>query len=347
VKRLSLTLPGPSDIAVGDAALDLLETGGGRAAVFIDENVDRLHGEQLRERWRGHRCEWFPVPAGERHKTLRTAERLYDRLATMRLERGECVVAVGGGVTGDIAGFVAATWRRGVDLIQVPTTLLAMVDASVGGKVAVDLPQGKNLVGAFHPARQVMVCPSFLATLPLRERWAGLAEVVKTALLAGGELFENVEASLEGLADGTVDAAGIIESCIAFKAAVVGRDPHERGERAVLNLGHTLGHALEAAGGFERLLHGEAVAWGLWAALSLSGLEAPRALRLVDRLPRVTLAGIARDEVIAHVRGDKKSAGGEPRFVLLDDVGRPRFGVRLDEPLWTAEVDRLLALGGD
>jgi 3-dehydroquinate synthase len=347
VKRLELTLPGRSEVFIGDGALEALTPTSGRLAVVVDENVERLHGERLRGLWQGHRCEWMTVPSGERHKTLRTAEALYERLGALRLERGERVVAVGGGVTGDLAGFVAATWRRGVEFIQVPTTLLAMVDASVGGKVAVDLPQGKNLVGAFHPAAQVLVDPSFLTTLPVRERWAGLAEVVKTALLAGGPLFDAVDDGLEAIAAGRSDATPVIESCVAYKAEVVARDPVERGERAVLNLGHTLGHALETAGGFERLLHGEAVAWGLRAALSLSGLDDARARRLVERLPCVSLAGLTRDEVIGHVRGDKKSEGGEPRFVLLDAVGKPRFGVRLDERRWTAEVDRLLALGAE
>ncbi len=229
--------------------------------------------------------------------------------------------------------------------MQVPTTLLAMVDASVGGKVAVDLPQGKNLVGAFHPAKQVLVDPSFLATLPLRERWSGLAEVVKTALLAGGTLFDLVDASLERLADGSIDAADVIEGCIAFKASVVARDPFEKGERAVLNLGHTLGHALESAGGYEQLLHGEAVAWGLHLALLLSSIDDDRAMQLLGRLPLPSLAGLTADDVHRHLKSDKKSVDGEPRFVLLDGVGRPRHGVRVDPKLWREVVDLLIALG--
>jgi len=343
---MSVVRSGSSEIVLGEGALGALAQGPGRLAVVVDENVARLHGERLRGVWADRPVAWLTVPSGETHKTLRTAEALYGELAALRLERGERIVAVGGGVTGDLAGFVAATWRRGVPFVQVPTTLLAMVDASVGGKVAVDLPQGKNLVGAFHPPRQVLIDSAFLATLPVRERWAGLAEVVKTALLSGGPLLEQVERELEALAEGTADAAEVIRSCVAYKASVCERDPREEGERAVLNLGHTIGHGLEAAGGYARLLHGEAVAWGLRGALALSGLSGGRESRLVERLPAVSLAGLGREEVVSQVLGDKKSAGGEPRFVLLDGVGRPRHGCRVDRASWEAEVDRLLALGG-
>ncbi len=324
-------------VFIGEGALHQLPDAPGRIAVVVDENVERLHGDRVRDAFAPHRPLFRTLPSGERHKRLATAEALYDWLAAIRLERGERVVAVGGGVTGDLAGFVAATWRRGVAFVQVPTTLLSQVDASVGGKVAIDLPAGKNLVGAFHPPSAVLIEPAFLETLPERELRAGEAEVVKTALLQGEPL-----ASL--LREGAASRAEVIAACVAFKAGVVAADPHEKGVRAILNLGHTLGHALEAAGGYERLNHGEAVSWGLRAALTLSGLPPTHlAWRLVERLPRADLSGIRADDLLAAMASDKKSFAGVPRFVLLDDLGKPRWNVGVAESEIRAVVGRLLA----
>lgn len=331
MRRVRVDVGPGYEVVLGAGALRELARAPGRVAVVVDENVDRLHGETLRAALAAHRPEFRVVPAGEEHKTLDAAGALYDWLAALRLERDERVVAVGGGVTGDLAGFVAATWRRGVPFVQVPTTLLAMVDASVGGKVAVDHPRGKNLIGAFHQPAQVLADTELLGTLPLRETWCGLAEVVKTALLAGDPLFGLVEGSLEALARGDGPLDDVVEQCVAFKARVVRTDPGERGERALLNLGHTVGHALEAVGGFRTLLHGEAVAWGLRAALALSGLDrGSPAWRLVERLPVPALPGLSVDDVLEAMRSDKKSVGGALRFVLLDAPGRARFGCELD-----------------
>lgn len=330
-------------VEIGPGALDGLSRESGRIAVVVDENVWALHEARLRAALEPHRPHFRTVPSGERHKTLGTAEALWDWLGSIRLERSERIVAIGGGVTGDVAGFVAATWRRGVRYVHVPTTLLAMVDSSVGGKVAIDAAGGKNLVGAFHQPAQVLADTSFLRTLPSREAWCGLAEVVKTALLAGGELFESVDRSLEAFAAGGLEVDELVASCVRFKAAVVARDPHEQGERAILNLGHTVGHAFEAASGFDRMLHGEAVAWGLRAALVLSGIGPDsRAARLVSRLPAVSLAGLDVAGVRAAMSSDKKSVGGLPQFVLLDGVGQPRWGCRVDE----GTVERMLQLLG-
>lgn len=241
------------------------------------------------------------VPAGEAAKTLEIAERLWTEL---RGGRGATIAAVGGGSTTDVVGFVAATYLRGVPWVALPTTLTGQVDASIGGKTGIDLPEGKNLVGAFHFPYTVVLDPEVLATLPPRERRAGMAEVVKTGLLSGRPVWELPEEET-------------IRACAAYKAAVVLSDPYETdGRRTVLNLGHTFAHALEAASRYE-LPHGEAVALGLLAALRLSGLDT----RVVDDLLRPRPVRVDPDAAWAALTRDKK---GEGVFVLLEEPGRPR-----------------------
>lgn len=328
MRRVAVEAERRYEVLIGDGALASLMPFERRMAVFVDENVERLHGETLRTRFVGRRFEVFDVPSGERHKTLASAARAYDWLAERRFERAETVVAIGGGVTGDLAGFVAATWLRGVPFVQVPTTVLAQVDASVGGKVAVDHPAGKNLIGAFHDPVQVIADTSLLSTLPEREVWAGLAEVVKTALLAGGALLDAVDEGLEGFVVSPASLEDVIAGCVTHKASVVQRDPKERGERATLNLGHTIGHALERLAGYEGILHGEAVAHGLRAELALSGFDdASREMRLVRRLKVPPLGRVRGDDVLAATRSDKKVSGARARFALLDAPGRPRWDV--------------------
>lgn len=344
MRRVRIAVSAPYEVFIGPGALQQLAPSPGRFAVLIDEVVDRLHGARVRAQLSSHRCEYFVMPSGETHKTLATAGRIYDWLAERRFERREPIVAIGGGVTGDVAGFAAATWRRGVPLVQVPTTLLAQVDASVGGKVAVDHHAGKNLIGAFHQPIQVLADTAFLETLPVRERWSGLAEVVKTALLAGGAFFELVEQHLESLAAGGDRLEEVIAECVAFKAGVVQRDPVEHGERAILNLGHTVGHALEKLGDYTSILHGEAVAHGLDVALDLSG-HAPqsRARRLVARLVRPPPGRVSVDAVLEAIRSDKKVSGGVPLFVLLDEIGHPRWGAVIDPDRVREAVAALLS----
>jgi 3-dehydroquinate synthase len=333
----------PYEVRISDGALASLRGFEGRLAVFVDENVARLHDASLRDALGERAYETFVVPSGERHKTVATASRAWDWLASHRFERREPVVAIGGGVTGDLAGFVAATWLRGVPFVQVPTTLLAQVDASVGGKVAVDHPAGKNLIGAFHQPVEVLADTRFLTTLPLRERWAGLAEVVKTALLAGGELFEAVDAGLEQFAATGDGLDAVIAGCVAHKAAVVQRDPRERGERATLNLGHTIGHALELLGGYDVLLHGEAVAWGLRAELALVGLDdTTREGKLVRRLCAPRLSGVDVEAVLDAMRTDKKVSRGRVKFALIDGAGRARWGVEVPDAEVRAAVAALV-----
>jgi shikimate kinase/3-dehydroquinate synthase len=261
--------------------------------------------------------------AGEEAKSLRAVERLWREL---RLGRDGTIVAFGGGCTTDAAGFAAATYLRGVSWVAVPTTLVGQVDAAIGGKTAVNLPEGKNLVGAFHWPVRTVIDPLLLATLPEREKRAGLAEVVKTGLLAGEPLWD-------------LPAPELVTRSAAYKTAVCMRDPHEQGERAVLNLGHTFAHALEAAGGLEQVNHGEAVALGLLAALRLSGLETAAVEEVLGPEP----VRVDRDAAWAALARDKKAQDGRPRLVLLEAAGRPVTGVELPEEQVRAALDQLIA----
>jgi 3-dehydroquinate synthetase/shikimate kinase len=260
---------------------------------------------------------------GEEAKSLGAVERLWREL---RLDRRGIIVAFGGGCTTDAAGFAAATYMRGIGWVAVPTTLVGQVDAAIGGKTAVNLPEGKNLVGAFHWPWRTAIDPALLDTLPESEHRAGMAEVVKTGLLAGEPVWE-------------LETEQLVRRCAAYKAAVCLRDPHERGERAVLNLGHTFAHALEAAGDFRRLGHGEAVALGLLAALRLSGMDTAA----VEEVLQPRKAQVDRDAAWAAMARDKKSVNGTPRLVLLEGPGKPVTGVELPEERVRAALDELIA----
>lgn len=346
MRRVHVPVTPEYDVLIGEGVLGSLPDTPGRLAVVVDANVAALHEARIEAALADRAHELFILPSGEVNKTLQTASTVFDWLADRRIERREVMVAIGGGVTGDLTGFVAATWRRGLDFVQVPTTLLSQVDASVGGKVAVDHPSGKNLIGAFHQPIAVLADTAFFSTLPVRERWSGLAEVVKTALLAGDPLLSLVEAELDTLAAVGGDALEeVVALCVAYKAGVVQRDPRERGERAVLNFGHTVGHALETVGGYERLLHGEAIALGLDAALELSGFATDsRERKLVARLVAPSAGGFDLDQVMDAMKGDKKVEGGRPKFALLDKPGVPRWGCDVD-PDRVREVVRRLVKG--
>jgi 3-dehydroquinate synthase len=275
------------------------------------------------------------IAAGESAKTLDAFAELMRELADLGATRDACVFALGGGVVGDLAGFVAACWMRGIDLVQLPTSLLAMVDSSVGGKTAVDLPQGKNLVGAFHPPRAVFADTQTLRSLPERELRAGLAEVVKYAAIVDADFFQWLESHADALLarDDALLAQAIARSC-AHKAAIVERDPFEAGERALLNFGHTFAHAIESEQGYGGLNHGEAVAVGMLLAARLSsdlGIAPPAdAERLRDLLMRfglpVTLPpDLAPEALLARMRLDKKATASGLRFVLWDGIGAARI----------------------
>ena len=299
-----------------------LVPGEGPVALVSDPRVAGIHGADAQLALGPRLAQTHELPPGEEAKTVATLDRLWQDL---RLERTGTIVALGGGCTTDAAGFAAATYLRGVAWVPVPTSLVAQVDAAIGGKTAVDLPQGKNLVGAFHWPVHTVVDPALLATLPEAQRREGMSEVMKTGLLAGKPLWELGDDEL-------------VRRCAAFKAAVCLRDPHDRGERAVLNLGHTFAHALEAAAGFEGVSHGQAVALGLLAALRLSGREtAP-----VEELLRPQPVLVDRERAWQAMQRDKKTVGGELRLVLLGDDG-PRWDVPVPADEVRAALDALIA----
>ncbi len=284
------------------------------------------------------------VPAGETAKSLKTVQSCYDQLAAHRLERKSFIVALGGGVVGDLAGFVAATYLRGIAFVQVPTTLLSQVDSSVGGKVGVNLRAGKNLVGAFHQPRLVLCDLDTLRSLPERELRAGLAEVIKYGIIHDARLFAWLEKNLSKLLarDANALATAVARSC-AIKAAVVGEDETEAGLRAILNFGHTIGHAIEAISGYGEYLHGEAIAIGQVAAAKLSaallGLPERDAARVnalfrAAGLPtQIRLAPAQRKRLFAAMRLDKKVSGGEITFVLAERLGKVVWGQKVPPAL--------------
>ncbi len=292
------------------------------------------------------------VPAGETAKSLKTVQACYDQLAAHRLERKSFVVALGGGVVGDLAGFVAATYMRGIDFVQVPTTLLAQVDSSVGGKVGVNLKAGKNLVGAFYQPRLVLCDLDTLRTLPEREFRSGFAEVIKYGIIYDARLFAQLESALPKLLKRDARTlAGVIARCCEIKAEVVGQDETESGLRAILNFGHTIGHGLEAISSYGKYLHGEAISIGQVAAAILSAtllglpegeVERIRALfRRAELLTSVCLNLAQRRRLFAAMRLDKKVSGGEIKFVLARRIGRVEFGCQVPDKLIHTALDEI------
>jgi 3-dehydroquinate synthase len=306
---------------------------GGRAAV-VTQSAVASHAARVADSLRGAGFEPIVllVPEGEESKSLREAERLWDAFLAHGLDRSSPVVAVGGGVVGDLAGFAGAAFMRGLPVIQVPTTLLAQVDASVGGKVAVNHPRGKNLIGAFHQPRLVLIDPEALRTLPEREYRSGLAEVVKTGAALNADLFAALESGLDQLRRRDATLLGdVVATCCTEKARIVERDEREEtGLRMVLNYGHTVGHALEALSGYRRWLHGEAVAIGLTAAGRIAArigwTDARTAERQEALLRGVGLptrfSGLDPRALVDALRHDKKARDGRVPFVLLRSVGQ-------------------------
>jgi len=302
--------------------LGSLVPGDGPVALVSDPHVAGIHGMDAQLALGARLAETHELPPGEEAKTLVALDRLWQEL---RLDRRGTIAALGGGCTTDAAGFAASAYLRGIPWVPVATSLVAQVDAAIGGKTAIDLPQGKNLVGSFHWPVRTIVDPALLETLPEEQRREGMAEVVKTGLLAGEPLWELPDDEL-------------VRRCAAFKAAVCLRDPHDRGERAVLNLGHTFAHALEAAAHYEGISHGRAVALGLLAALRLSH----RDTTVVEELLRPKPARVDREHAWAAMHRDKKAVGGELRLVLLGDGG-PRWDVAVPAEDARRELDRLIA----
>jgi len=303
----------------------------GRRFVVTDETVARAQPFDGDER--------IVVMPGEEHKSIHTAEFVLRALAEAGAERGDIVAAVGGGVVGDLGGFCAAIYQRGIRHVQVPTSLVAQVDSAYGGKTGVDLPEGKNYAGVFHQPSAVICDPAALETLPPEELAAGYAEVVKTALIAGGPLWARVR-------QGGDPDTGTILGCVRTKLAVVAEDERDSGRRQVLNLGHTVGHAIEAATGYTRYRHGEAVAIGLLVALRLSRRDQLRgevAELLAARGLPLTFTGAPVDDVLALVERDKKRAGGRVPFVLVEAPGEVTPGHDVDGPELRAAVEEVYA----
>lgn len=302
----------------------------GALHVVIDADVHGLHGSALAATLAGRPVTWHPFEGGEASKSLDTAAGLFDEFVTARAERRDAVLAVGGGVAGDLGGFVAATYLRGLPLVQIPTSLLAMVDASIGGKVAVNHREGKNLIGAFHQPRAVVADLSLLQTLPPRELTSGWAEVLKHALIADADLLAEVEDGAGKLLALDPDAmTALVGRSVAIKAAVVSADERESGPRMLLNYGHTIGHGIEAATAYGSYLHGEAVSIGMTAAVRLSqwmGLVDEATVRRQDALLErfglpLRASGVDRAAVERGMSLDKKVAAGRIRWVLLAEAG--------------------------
>jgi 3-dehydroquinate synthase len=308
-------------------------------AIISDQNVARHYGARARRILAGAGFEplFLTVPAGETAKSLDTVRACYDQLAAGRLERKSFIVALGGGVVGDLAGFVAATYLRGIPFVQVPTTLLAQVDSSVGGKVGVNLKAGKNLVGAFHQPRLVLCDLDTLATLPPREFRAGLAEVIKYGIIYDAPFFRQLQRDMPALLRrDAAKLAKVVARCCEIKAEVVRQDETEGGLRAILNFGHTIGHALEAISHYGKYLHGEAIAIGQVAAARLSaellGLPESEVENIRDLFQKaglptaLALNAAQRQKLVRAMALDKKVSSGQVKFVLARRIGQVEFG---------------------
>ena len=345
---LAVTIDTPNepirvDVHAGTHASSILIGDGvsGRAAALLDEHeiparrfvvssstIWRFHGAQLQSALGG--AEPILIPDGERFKNLQSVSRIYEALIRAGADRGSALIGVGGGVVGDTAGFAAATFLRGITLVHIPTTLLAQVDSSIGGKVGVNHALGKNLIGAFHQPELVIIDPALLRTLPRREFRSGLYEVVKYGMIASRDLFERIAGDTKAIfaRDPAVLIPAIVESC-RIKADVVSQDERESGLRRILNYGHTIGHALESVTRYRRFRHGEAIAYGMLAAAdlavargALAELERQALARLIAELgPLPAVADLSIDEILNVVRRDKKVINGTLHFVIAIQVG--------------------------
>lgn len=337
------------DIRVGPEMplLPLLQTLRSRSALIVsDSHVNPLYGQtcQTEIEKAGISCTRAVIEAGETSKSLETAASLYREAANAGLDRASVIIALGGGVVGDLAGFVAATYLRGIACIQIPTSLLAMVDSSVGGKTGINLPQGKNLVGAFHQPVGVLADIRTLATLPEREYRSGLAEIVKHGIIWDATYFEQLENGIEAIRKrDTAFLEDIVARSCEIKAQIVAVDERESGVRSILNFGHTLGHAIETNAGYGNLLHGEAVSLGMVYATALSvrekGLPPDSYARIVNLLEAVGLPTRFQGTVTqndwprirAVMDSDKKTRAKIPRFVVIDNIGSVLYGHEVPE----------------
>ena len=313
-----------------DPALLTRHVAARQVLVVTNDIVAPLYLERVQAAFADRDLRTLVLPDGEAEKNLQSFARLIDELIAGRFHRDACVVALGGGVIGDLAGFAAACYQRGIDFVQLPTTLLAQVDSSVGGKTAVNHPEAKNMIGAFHQPIAVLADTDTLTTLARRELNAGLAEVIKYGLICDAEFFDWLESEIDALI--ALDATALthaISRCCAIKAQIVAEDEREQGRRALLNLGHTFGHALEALGGYGHWLHGEAIAIGMQmaadASVLLGWLEASDADRIRQLLERTGLttsaSGLGPDDVMSRMQLDKKAGSSGLKLILLRAIG--------------------------
>lgn len=308
-----------------------------KIVVVSNKKVFALYGDILSQNLKnlGYQPLHFLIGDGEKYKTLTTAEKLFTFLIEQRLERRDALIALGGGVVGDLTGFVAATYLRGINYIQIPTSLLAQIDAAIGGKTAVNHKKGKNLIGAFHQPKLVIIDPSVLITLPKRELVAAMYEAIKYGVIADEKLFYLLEKEKNNILAKNIDLlTEIIISCCKVKAGVVSRDEHESGERQILNFGHTVGHALETATNYKLFKHGEAVGYGMIAAtliannLSLiSSQQTEKIIKLINSYGKLpSIKEVILGTLLEIMQQDKKSLAGQLIFVLPEQIGRVIIG---------------------
>jgi 3-dehydroquinate synthase len=353
-RRVTIPLPDRSyDVVIGAGLLDqtgslLREAGLSRPiAVVTDDRVERLYGQCLLASLTAANfaASFHVVAGGEPAKSFATAEELSESLSKAGVDRSSLILALGGGVIGDLAGFVASIFARGIPYVQVPTTVMAQVDSSVGGKTAINLRTGKNLIGSFHQPALVIVDTDTLATLGPRERNEGFAEVVKYGVIADRLLLDEI-AKL-----GTHQLTSVIERCVSIKARIVAEDEKEEsGKRALLNFGHTIGHAIESAAGYGKLLHGEAISLGMraasWLSTKYAGLPEKDHQKLIHLLKQLQLPVVLSDEiattaVMERVFTDKKFQGGQIRFVLTAEFGSAFVSEKITRPDLESAVDSL------
>ena len=355
-------IPRSYEVLIQDGLLaqtgeQLRERLGGTPGLFVVTvaTVRRRWGKRLSQSLAGagFRAQWLEMADGEPHKTLATIARLADKLARLKADRDAVILAFGGGVVGDVAGLLASLYMRGVNVVQVPTTVLGQVDAAIGGKTGVNLPAGKNLVGTFHQPLAVLVDPEVLSSLSARQFRAGLYESLKCGVIGNPELFDRLAgADWKALRHDSATLAWIIVESIKLKAEVVSQDEREGGLRRVLNFGHTIGHALEAESRYRRFLHGEAIAWGMIAAAQIARemgrcADSTRqhiwqAILRAGSLPKVTARGEA---IFARLATDKKTRNGVPHFVLPRELGKVEIVRDVPQSLIVAAVDELRKLG--
>jgi 3-dehydroquinate synthase len=363
VRKISVTTKsGQYTVSVGSGILESLTkrmpafTGKKRKVIFLltSPEIWSLWGERMQDSLPQEPVVLF-LPPGERHKRMAQVERLATEMAKAGADRSSLLIAFGGGVIGDVGGFLSAIYMRGIDYVQVPTTLLSQVDSSVGGKTGVNLQTGKNLVGCFYPPQEVVADIALLHTLPQRELRAGIYESIKAGLIRDAALFRFIESHREALDQG--DPASLekmIAASIRMKAEVVNLDEREFGVRMILNFGHTIGHAIEAATGYRALLHGEAVAWGMIAALDISrqrNLLTAETVRRIEELIRhfepPALPSVSGKRLLQAASGDKKNRAGVRRFVLLQGIGNAVVAEDVTDAEVLAAIDAMYRLSAD